>query len=100
MNNTDSTGTYTDHTNITEVRNNEYKDAWLHCGEVMRVLQKIIYKSELFTDSPFSHNWVIILSKLFRTLHSPYKRDHWVDIIGYAKLVIDYIDEGYTNKGE
>jgi len=42
--------------------------------------------------------WVIILNKLARILADPFHRDSWVDIVGYASLVVDYIDA--TTPGE
>jgi len=78
---------------LIENRQSQYNDAWLYTGSVMQTFNDVLHQSNLFTRSPFAHNWVLILSKLFRALHSPYNVDHWQDIMGYCKLIVDYIDE-------
>lgn len=74
-------------------RTKEYGDAWLFVGMVLRSFADTIYTSRLATQSPFMHNWILILSKLMRALHSPHNRDHWDDISGYAMLVSMHIKE-------
>lgn len=40
----------------------------------------------------FFFNWVLILSKLVRAIYSPENPDHWRDICGYAKLVLNDLE--------
>lgn len=79
---------------LLEERGEEYGEAWLLVGKYISVLWMnplvafdAIIKANLF------HNWVMIQSKLFRMLKSPRKVDHWKDLIGYAQLIVDYLEE-------
>jgi hypothetical protein len=75
-------------------RKKEYGDAWLIAGYWLN--HKAVRDSNLFQESLFTHNFVLILSKLARALHSPYKKDTWQDIAGYATLVANWLDEHMT----
>jgi hypothetical protein len=78
--------------NLLKDREKEYGATWYVVGQIMKLCGEYIYSSALFRDTPFAHNWVQILGKLIRALTSPNKRDNWQDIIGYATLVLDFID--------
>ena len=45
------------------------------------------------------HNWVLILSKLIRALHTPWEVDHWRDIEGYARLVREELQKQNPTQG-
>lgn len=78
--------------NIVEERQAVYGDAWFDAGIVMGVIPHRI--SNLLVVAPWMlHNWVLILSKLLRATVSPYNKDHWLDIMGYAQLVYDKIEK-------
>jgi len=66
-------------------RGSVYGDTWRLAGLVLGVLQ-VPFDYLLKTAPQFSHNWVLMLSKLIRILFSPYNVDHYDDIIGYATL--------------
>jgi hypothetical protein len=76
---------------LLEERKREYGDAWLIAGIWLN--NAAIRNSPLFTESLFTHNFVLILSKLARALHSPYNVDHWKDAAGYATLVATWLEE-------
>jgi len=78
---------------LIQSRDAEYGSAWKLAGDILGTFHKSIYRSTLFTETTYGHNWVLILSKLIRALSSPYNRDHWQDIQGYAKLVTDDLTE-------
>jgi hypothetical protein len=81
---------------LLQERGEEYGEAWLSAGQVMVVLG---YRHNLFRKSMFAHNWVLILSKMMRALHSPYKEDTWRDIAGYATLCADYCKQRVESEG-
>lgn len=72
-------------------RDTAYGQAWLITGQVVQ-----------FIGSPFTdavndngwmiYNWISILCKLIRALITPWNKDHWVDIIGYATLCVNHIE--------
>jgi hypothetical protein len=74
-------------------KESEYGQAWLIAGYWLH--HKAVRDSTLFTDSLFAHNFVLILSKLARALHSPYNIDHWRDAAGYATLVANWLSEHF-----
>jgi hypothetical protein len=79
-------------------REAEYGTAWITAGVWLN--SKAVRDSALFTDSLFAHNFVLILSKLARALHSPYNIDHWRDAAGYATLVANWIDEHLSEEDD
>ena len=76
---------------IINVRNVEYGDAWASHGQLLKPIAHRIQK-QLANYPPIFLPWHLIFNKLLRALTTPLKRDHWVDIQGYAQLVIDFID--------
>lgn len=78
---------------LTIERDEKYGGAWYKVGVLIQKMGPIILESNLFKNSPFSHNFILILSKLFRSLHDPYYDDNWKDIIGYCELILRYIEE-------
>jgi hypothetical protein len=76
---------------LLEMRENEYGQAWLLSGKVIRIILSDF--TNFTTTAPlFVHNWVIMLSKMMRILRSPYNPDHWRDIAGYAMLIVNYLE--------
>jgi len=69
-------------------RDSEYGGAWLICGQLVRSLDL-----SAILRTPYTHNWIMIFSKVIRILASPSKLDHWQDIAGYATLVARHISE-------
>jgi hypothetical protein len=70
-------------------RGEVYGEAWLLTGEVVRYLGhdrllKLVNSGHLY-------NWVTILCKLVRLLHSPNHLDSWEDVAGYARLSADHV---------
>jgi hypothetical protein len=76
---------------LLEERGKEYGTAWITAGVWLN--SKAVRDSALFQESIFIHNFVLIMSKLARALHSPYNVDHWRDIAGYATLVANWLTE-------
>lgn len=74
-------------------RKTEYHNAWYVAGSVLHMFNDDIYTSNLFSTTPYGHNWVVILSKMFRALHTPNNTDHWQDIIGYCQLILDDLEQ-------
>lgn len=72
-------------------REEQYGNAWITAGVWLNSTS--VRNSNLFRESIFIHNFVLIMSKLARALHSPYKADTWKDIAGYATLVANWLDE-------
>jgi ribonuclease BN (tRNA processing enzyme) len=68
-------------------RRETHGDTWLIAGDIMHLIG--LDRFALLFQTPYTHNWVLILSKLIRILFSPMHKDHWADIEGYAKLVVD-----------
>lgn len=76
---------------VAKERNNQYLDAWSKTGPLLHLIRNDLFKFLLMAPK-FFFPWVIILNKLLRALGSPYNRDHWLDIAGYATLVLKDID--------
>lgn len=79
-------------TEVLEDRGKEYGKAWYIAGMMVQNIPEIYY-TPLFHRSPFAHNWFLMLSKLVRMLASPYKKDNYIDLIGYATLCLEYIND-------
>lgn len=65
------------------------------CGKTSRIVGDELVSGSLDTLSQYGllFNWIMILNKLMRAAVSPQIVDHWADIIGYAQLAIDEINE-------
>jgi len=75
---------------LVEERQKVYGDANELTGQVCRLV--IGGLVSLCTKYPVMfHPWIRILNKLFRILYSPTNVDHWVDMQGYAELVIQHL---------
>lgn len=79
-------------------RGEHYGHTWLLAGQVMGILKEP-FVHMLEVSPQYVHNWVLILSKLIRVLFDPYHKDSWRDIIGYATLVLNHL-ENPNYKGE
>lgn len=75
-------------------RGESYGDAWKLTGQFLsEVITKYNISLSPLMASGYMYNWMSIMSKLLRALTSPRKRDHWVDIAGYATLVANDLEE-------
>lgn len=74
-------------------RSKEYGQAWLVAGQLIWYLRVKGLLQQL-DETPYMHNFVLILSKLARILKSPSNIDHWKDIAGYATLIVEHLEEG------
>jgi hypothetical protein len=81
---------------LLEARKSLYGETWLIVGSILLDKGKTIYNSTLFKETPYAHNWIMLLSKLCRALHSPSHIDSWKDIMGYCQLIIDDIEKRYS----
>jgi hypothetical protein len=70
-------------------RGEEYDEAHVVSGKVMAFVFKRSYPIQQTVQ--FLH-WVMILNKLIRALASPNKKDHWLDIAGWATLAVQYLE--------
>jgi len=56
-------------------------------------MSNIAYEDEnafqALLNTPYFYNWTIVFNKMFRLLHNPNHVDSWLDIAGYAQLVVD-----------
>lgn len=80
---------------LLETRGEDYGEAWKLASEVFRVIMglrgaetKQVRHSDLL-NSLYFHNWFQILGKLIRLSFTPHQMDSWMDIIGYATLVVE-----------
>lgn len=78
-------------TTIVEERNEAYADAWAKTGIVLSVVADDVDKL-LRTRPHMFLPFVTIVCKLMRVFGSPDNPDHWLDIQGYAKLVLDDLE--------
>lgn len=77
-----------------------YGPTWFLTSKVLQMLYLepgTMILSDLLNDGVVFHNWFMILGKLMRLLKSPRHLDTWKDIAGYARLVVDYIEEADIN---
>jgi hypothetical protein len=92
-----------DTTKLIEKRGSEYGNTWELVGQIMGILREPFY--QFLHEAPsLAHNWVIMQSKMVRMLFSPYKEDHYEDLIGYATLSLEHVrkenDDGDTLSSE
>lgn len=81
-------------TKVMEERNQEYQDAWASTGTMIQSSGLSGDVLRLLVGYPrFFFCWVMILNKLIRILGTPNKLDSWVDIAGYAQLVVNDIEK-------
>jgi hypothetical protein len=78
-------------------RGKDYNDAWLATGELLSPYMADGRLDEII-HSGYFYAWITILCKLVRALASPRKLDNWVDIVGYAQLVVDHLETGQRGR--
>lgn len=79
--------------NILETRGSQYGKSWLTTTYgLQELIENDMDKLRPLIMSGLFHNWFQILGKLARALASPTCKDHWVDIAGYATLVIKHLE--------
>lgn len=72
-------------------RGESYGDAWQFTGSMVKPVRHRV--ADLAENSPEIYlPWTMILNKLARILVTPHHTDHWRDIIGYATLVLDWLE--------
>jgi len=81
---------------LVDKRDMEYATSWKHTGKLMQLVLGYTHKL-LYHNPEMYFPWVMILNKLLRILGSPTNRDHWLDIAGYAQLVLDSLPKGEQN---
>lgn len=74
---------------VTE-RGEDYDESWMLTAVVIKALQ--LEKRPIWR-TPLSFAWIMVLNKLIRAMFSPTKKDHWVDMQGYAELVREQLDK-------
>lgn len=76
-------------------RNDAYGGAWLKTGKVLGFMTETL-RVDLtpIIQSGYFLNWFTILCKLIRALATPYNKDHWDDIAGYARLISEHLETG------
>lgn len=72
-----------------------YGDAWWLTGFVVAELQT---HTKPIMLSCYMLNWITILCKLMRLLKTPNHLDSWVDIAGYAQLVVTHLSSASQPK--
>ncbi len=77
---------------LLEERGAEYGTSHVLAGKVIGLLADP-FVALVHTAPELVHDWVLMLSKLIRILHSPYKLDSYDDLIGYAELAKRTISE-------
>ena len=76
---------------LLEDRNTAYGNAWALSGHISRILR--INEALLLERMPEAHFPImLIINKCIRAMTTPYNKDHWRDIIGYATLVLNYLE--------
>ena len=81
-----------DRVELLDEREAQYGQAWETTGVILGGLRVDLYKM-IHSSSWLSFNWIMILNKLTRALKTPNDKDHWRDIIGYAQLVLNRLEE-------
>lgn len=81
---------------LLKTRKKRYGDAHKYAGYAMGLLKEP-FTNLLIVGPQFSHNWVLMLSKLIRILFDPYYIDNYDDLIGYATLCKQMAEKGKDN---
>jgi hypothetical protein len=66
-----------------------YGDAWLKTNHIV---DSVFGWSSMPRLGMYAFAWIMILNKLVRAWMTPEHRDSWIDIMGYAKLVVQDMD--------
>jgi hypothetical protein len=77
---------------IVDERAEAYGDTWAKMGVTMMPIFADFIKFAMRVPK-YMYPWLMIWNKCIRILFSPTKIDHWVDIQGYAELVIRDLKE-------
>lgn len=72
-------------------RTRRYADTWKLTGKLYLLAYEWTAASGLW-KSEYHPIWVKILSKMVRILSEHDVAEHWIDIAGYAQLVIDDLE--------
>ena len=75
---------------VLEIKGTMYGDS---CEFTNNFLRGHMWRFKTIIDVGFFFQWLMIFNKLIRALTSPSETDHWQDIIGYATLVLQAIEE-------
>ncbi len=73
----------TNHDNLISERGAEYGESWRETGRFLAE-----HHEEIAAMGENSFAYVMMHNKLMRALRSPGNKDHYDDLIGYAKLVL------------
>ena len=86
-----------DHREVINERASVYGPTWHLTSKIVAMLCDLGVMDIILRDGVVFHNWFMTLGKLMRLLKTPRHIDSWVDIAGYAQLVIDYETKGEDN---
>jgi len=78
---------------IIDERNDVYGEAWSLHGIMLSACSSRLMDL-LITQPKYFFAWNLIFNKLIRALATPLDEDHWIDIQGYAELVLQDIRRG------
>ena len=82
--------TVLDHNDLLASRKAEY-------GETFQIVDRWIRENfGAIAASPSPYSLIMIYAKLTRALTSPNKQDHYDDIIGYTKLLLQELERANT----
>lgn len=79
-----------------EERGKVHGDAWKISGDLISYIDSN-YNITPMIRSGYFFAWYMVLNKLIRALKTPDYRDNWVDIIGFAQLALNDIEEKERN---
>ncbi len=80
---------------ITQQRAN-YGVAWKITGMIIASIRDF-YDQFLYAHPEWGFAWLMCLNKLVRMLFDPDNKDHLVDIIGYATLMLEDMNSERTD---
>lgn len=82
---------------IVETKDFKYGQSWAIADEIIKLMGATIKPIE---DWQYLIPTVLIIVKVCRAIVSPWDKDHWIDIQGYAQLVVDAIEADDEEKDE
>jgi hypothetical protein len=84
--------TMTEQESVREERSGRYGNLWRITADIVQVA-RFNYPHAALWNSYYLAMWFKILGKVVRLIREPERKEHWIDIVGYAQLVVDDLEE-------
>lgn len=78
---------------LVEGKRQVYGDSWRLLSSLFNIVRRDADLDMLFVTDYFT-SWFMILFKLCRAINDPRNKENWIDIQGYAEIVLKDLENG------